>query len=237
MELNKNIIEILKYLYCFGNKEVKDSLKITDTEASVISNNEILARVKNNSIELLNGYDIQKNISTNAHQENTISLEKVKRFLENISKSIVRLNHVGISYSCTNLQNELKKYIRILDPKFKLFEEESNSNYNKWYFIGNRSNSSIFEIVLAERKNFLNDSWTPHFQIDIDTNLDPENIEREFKSIFGRGFDWSLNIPGVGIVLGMKILGVVNGTKVILGVGTTKRDTEYHRKNILKDIA
>ena len=235
MELNKNIIEILNYIYEVGNPEVRGSLRIDNNHVSILSKEDLLIKLSEDSLLLFGKYDLQNKIVVDK-TENTIQLSKIKEFLELISKSIVRLNHLGISYSCKSYQNEVNEYSQKLNVPFKLFQEKSDSEHNQWYFIGNRSSwrSPLFELVLAESSPF--DEWTPHFQIDLDTTLDSEILEQKLKSVFGTGFDWSLSFPNYGTVLGMKILGSINGTKICLGLGTSKRGTEYHRKEVLQEV-
>ncbi len=173
-------------------------------------------------------------------KENTVSLHFVKAFLKEISSNIVRLNHVGIGYSCKNPKDESKKYYeKIKGTNFKLYEEISVNKFVSWYFIGDLTEwePPIFEMVLTKSPVSLLDDWNPHFHIDIDTNLDPSDLKEKVKSIFGTEFDWTLDIPNIGWVMGMKLLGSINGTKIWLGVSTPNRDVKYHRKNLLKAIS
>jgi len=238
MDLNRNIIEILGYLQRIGGMETRDSLKIDESSACVVSGKDILVRVRDDSISLFDRYDLQdKIVLADAPAENTLCMNEVKSFLDGISSSIVRLNHVGISYSCKNYRAETRTYAGMLHSKFKLLQEESDSENSKWYFIGDLTNwrSPIFELILNKPNHHSLDRWVPHFQIDVDTTLDFGELERRLKSDFGTGFDWSLEVPEVGIVLGMKILGMINGTKICLGTGTANKNTEYHRENLLKE--
>ncbi len=235
MELNRNIIEILNYIREVGNSEVKKFLKVDENEALIFSGEDVLIKLSQDYLLLFGKYNLQNKIVVDK-TESTIQLSKIKEFLKEISKSIVRLNHLGINYFCKSYQDEVNEYSKKLNVPFKLFREKSDDKHNQWYFIGDRSNwkSPLFELVLAESSPF--DGWTPHFQIDLDTTLDSEILEQKLKSIFGTGFDWSLNFPNYGTVLGMKILGSINGTKICLGLGTSKRGTEYHRKEVLKEV-
>ena len=211
---------------------------VDESSACVASGKDILVRVKEDSISLFDRYNLQeKIILADAPSENTLCMIKIKSFLDEISSSIVRLNHVGISYSCKNYQDETRTYAGMLHSKFNLLQEESDSENSKWYFIGDLTDwrSPIFELILNKPDRSSLGMWVPHFQIDIDTTLDFQGLERRLKSAFGTGFDWSLEVPNVGVVLGMKILGSVNGTKICLGTGTAKKNTEYHRKNLLKE--
>ncbi len=78
--------------------------------------------------------------------------------------------------------------------------------------------------------------WAPHFQIDLDTSLSFNELEKITDDSLGsRFFKWKLNIPNYGIVLGMGILGKIGNTKICLGLGTDIRDTKYQRE-MLKEV-
>jgi len=56
------------------------------------------------------------------------------------------------------------------------------------------------------------------------------------KSAFGSGFDWSLETPDKRLIMGMKLMGSINGTKIYLGVSTKNREVKFHREQLLKEI-
>lgn len=161
-------------------------------------------------------------------------------FLESISKSIIRLNHLGISYFCEDIEKEialLKKVTASND--LPLYEEKSGFSSQKWLFTGDFSNwqNSLFEIVLNKGNHIKRDYWRPHFQIDIDTSLSIDEIKKMTDKYLEKDFiRWQLDIPDYGTVLAMGVLGEVNGTKIALGIGTSLRDTEYHRKHLQNPI-
>ena len=160
LELNKIIVEIFNIIQRFGNKEIKNSLKTKNTEAKILSKKRILLRITKNSIFLFNFYNIQNKIISKKHQkECSIEIEKVKDFLHGISTSIKRINHIGVSYSCKDYSKEIKEYLKVTNPPFKLFQEESGSKQYKWYFIGDKTNwkNTFFEIVL--NNNLVLDQW------------------------------------------------------------------------------
>lgn len=161
-------------------------------------------------------------------------------FLESISKSIIRLNHLGISYYCEDIEKEIALLKKITTANnASLYEEYSGFSSQKWLFTGDISNwqNSLFEIVLNKGKHTNKDYWRPHFQIDLDTSLTIEEIKKMTDEYLGKNFiRWQLDIPNYGTVLAMGVLGEVHGTKIALGLGTSLRDTEYHRKNLLKPI-
>ena len=59
-------------------------------------------------------------------------------------------------------------------------------------FIGNLESweNPLFEIVLTESKTPLCTEWIPHFQIDLDTRLNIEELEFLTKESLERRFYW-----------------------------------------------
>ncbi len=237
MQLNESIITLLHFLSQHEGEETK-YLKTNTKQATILSGGEQLVQINNNSILLFDKYNLQDKINTTQQMMGTVNLENIEHFFESISESIIRLNHVGISYACKNFDKEIKQYLKILKPGKTMFKEESENSDNKWFFIGDKTNwqDPLFEIVLNNPENHFLKSWIPHFQIDIDTLLEAEQIENALKQTTGRGFDWKMDIQNIGVPLGMQILGSINGTKICLGLGTRKREFEYHRKNMLKPV-
>ena len=169
-----------------------------------------------------------------------IPIGEVRKFLRAMSTSFLRLNHLGICYAVPHIQTEVERYKKLVGQHkmFHLYEEESESSTERWYFIGNINHweAPMFEIVLKKSGN-THDVWIPHVQIDLDTNLSIAALENMTTRYLGEGFiKWRLDVPGLGTVLAMGILGDVNGTKIVLGLGTNKRNAEYLRTNLLKVV-
>lgn len=168
-----------------------------------------------------------------------VSLEDVASFLEVItSVGEVSLNHLGISYYCTDLDLEVKRIQSIVGPD-DVYEETSGVTSTKWLFIGNvnKPKQPLFEIVLNERDKPTLSSWVPHIQIDIDTELNIEELRNAIENNLGKDWiKWDITIDGLGTLLVMGRLCSIDGVKVYLGVGTNKRDREWHRKNGLKKL-
>lgn len=148
------------------------------------------------------------------------------------------MNHVGISYFCKDLNDEIAYYKNLIkDSNLNLYEENSGMAEKKWIFIGDNANweDTLFELILVESANETQNVWLPDFQIDIDTNLNAEEIkEIANKTIWNNFIDWELNIPDYGVVLCSGILGDIKGTKISIGIGTKLRDPKYQRESLVK---
>jgi len=193
------------------------------------------------SIQLL-GQDLSSHLvnTTTPEPEPQLDLDAVRGLFQNLRMSLVRLNHLGISYSCPNLESELAQLKKHLQgTTFKLYEEPSTSPDNRWFFVGDLTNweDPLFEIVLTESDTVISNDWVPHFQIDLDTTLPMADLKAMTHHHLGRDFlDWTLDLPGYGIVLGMGQLARVGQNKIYLGLGTEKRPTRYHREHILRPV-
>lgn len=167
-------------------------------------------------------------------------IPKVASFLNAISSQVLGLNHIGVSYWCENIESELLEYKNAIQGSdLEIFEEPSGNPNNRWFFL--RSNSDwkmpMIEIVLNQSKKYYEDIWIPHFQIDIDTSLDYKELEvLTNKYLKPNFFSWNIKIPNYGVVLGMGSLGVINNTKIYLGLGTNLRDNKRHRESLLKKV-
>ncbi|MBS3148843.1 hypothetical protein J4219_08240 [Candidatus Woesearchaeota archaeon] len=237
VQLNQIVISLLRLIKRLIKEESNAFLRVARGRAIVRGVDRDLAVIDADSIKILSGFDITEKIAASGNNC-TIDNKKVARFLTSLSGRIIRLNHIGLSYSCASIRQEIMQYKKALETSnFKLYEEPSGSK-NKWLFIGDTKNwnAPLFEIVLTQRKNAEITKWTPHFQIDIDSTLSVEELNTALEKTFGAGFDWKLTIKNYGTVLGMKILGSTNGTKLCLGIGTNLRNTEYHRKRVLKEL-
>ncbi len=233
--LNTKIIELLEILKKVPT--IENSISIENDALNIVN----FISVDTHSLKV-NDVDLESKIistSPDVLKEN-VQIENLDLFINQISRQILRLNHVGISYWCKSIEEEIAFYKEILkDSQLELYEEESGNKSNRWFFIGNKSNweNPLFEIVLNQSKTEYVDEWIPHFHIDIDTILDYSEIKSITNSIFGEGFiTWNIDVPHYGVVLGMGSLGSVNGTKIYLGLGTKLRDTKYHREVSLNQI-
>jgi len=240
MKVLGEINEILSVLKNLRNSETDRFLSRKNSSSFVLQvNDKPLVEVNEESISIVNG-----NVTTrifpacNSSVSDSIGIERIKNFFNELKDSLVRLNHLGISYSCVNIENELVEIKKLLHgTNFKLYEEPADSASQRWFFIGNLESweNPLFEIVLTESKTSLCTKWIPHFQIDLDTRLNIEELEFLTRNHLKEGFiDWKLDIPNYGVVLVMGELSNINGTKIYLGLGTDKRDTKLHREEILR---
>lgn len=231
MLLNRKIVEILNLLMESGLS--KENLIREQEKIKILSDKHELFSVSNDALVLLKKTNINNKISLNkSKKSNPLEEKKLMKIVKKISDKVIRLNHLGIGYNCSNPKQEIKKYFKHLGENFRIYEEISENKFVKWYFVGNLKDveAPIFEIVLTKDYN-KEDKWSPHFQIDIDTNFNSNELLKIVKD-----FDWKLNMPNGEIILGMKIFGEVDGTKIILGISTKNRDFLYHRKNLLKEV-
>lgn len=169
-----------------------------------------------------------------------IDLSRLVDFMKELSPSIVRPNHLGIGFKTRDISSEVKKIKHLVtkNQSLHLYEEESGLSDERWFFLGNRENweHPMFEIVLS-KSNQTHDYWKPQFQIDFDTILSIEELKQlTNKFLRPEFFVWELDVPSVGVVCGMGIIGDVNGTKIALGLGTKQRNTQFFRENILKEV-
>ncbi|MFH1522958.1 MAG: hypothetical protein ABIE43_04055 [Patescibacteria group bacterium] len=239
MMLNKSIIEILNHLHSLGIEEINKRLEVNDNLLTINSGDQILATIKLDSINLFDSVNLQNKLKVlNKFNEETIDILNLKKFFNKISDSIIRLNHIGISYYCDNIDQELEKLKnKLKDTIFNIYEEKSGLDNQRWFFVGDNEKwqEPLFEIVLTKIENNENKEWIPHFQIDIDTNLDFYELEEICKK-FNMQFDWVLDIAGFGKVLGMKILGNIKGVKLCLGLGPKNRGVKWHREKEMKNV-
>lgn len=164
--------------------------------------------------------------------------QRLDSFLNALSENLIRLNHVGISYFCDDVEEEIQSLDNLSkSAQIPLYEEHSSEPDEKWIFMGNTNNwqDPMVEFVLNNNANSAVISWKPAFQIDIDTTLTLEQIKALTDKHLGKGFaQWQLDIPDYGTVLTMGLLGNVGNAKIALGIGTNLRGTEDYRKNELK---
>lgn len=238
----KNIQIIVNLLSAFANinnGQVNKYLRFKQA-IQLFSGTSKLLEINENTIQLC-GHDITNKLLAKHDKLNKdLTDNNWSKFLSELDNSLLRLNHLGISYACNDFKSEILYYKKLLvSHNFSLYEELSDDTNSKWLFIGNISDwqSPLFEIVLTKNIKEPENIWRPHFQIDIDTNLNQDELEEIISKYFGNDFiQWNLDIPNYGIVLDMGMLCSVNGTKIYLGIGTNLRNTQYHRKNILKQL-
>jgi hypothetical protein len=239
MRVIDEISNLLTIISSASIPQVKNNL-IIDGSIKLLSGNNKLVEIADNQLRLC-GYDItDKLLAKTDKLDIKIDPEKLANFVNDISDSFLRLNHIGISYAVVDIDSEISLIKSIVqNTDFNLYEEPSGDPTAKWLFIGNITDweSLLFEIVMTKEVNASENLRRPHFQIDIDTNLEQKNLEKYFFDCFGNDFiQWKLEIPNYGVVLEMGMLGSVLGTKIYLGVSTNLRNTKYHREKILQKL-
>jgi hypothetical protein len=239
MTIFSTIYEILSVLENLHNKEVDRFLSQKSRSSVLTVDDDNLVEINEEAIILL-GKDITERIFPAGHNDvsSSIGIDRIKYFFCSIKDSLIRLNHFGIGYSCSSIENELVQIKKILHgTNFKIYEEPVDSGSQRWFFVGNLESWEypLFELDLTESELPLHTKWIPYFQIDVDTKLTTEELETLIREHLTEDFiDWKLDIPGYGIALEMGELSNINGTKIYLGLGTDKRNTKFHREEILR---
>ncbi|MBU2591897.1 MAG: hypothetical protein ABH867_00650 [Patescibacteria group bacterium] len=226
-----------------SNTNISQFLNINKNGISLVVDNEELLKITRREIILnkkLNVLDKIVATDSKAGQKSTVKIDKLFSFFDQIRPLIVRLNHLGVNYFCKDTKKELQQYKNTLNGSgFKLYEERLEGLAERCFFIGDAldCNSPLFEITLLEDKRSTVDYWRPHFQIDIDTDLSFAELSKTSSLYFGQNFfKYKINIPNYGTVFGIGVLGIIQGIKICLGIGTRLRITEYHRKIILREL-
>lgn len=169
----------------------------------------------------------------------TTELESFIKLLSN-EGSILRLNHLGFCYQVDLREEERERLTKeAASSRWNLYEEESTDPSNDWFIVGDRANwqDPMVEYVPTKGSNdrWIN-YWLPHFQIDIDTNLDALSLEARLKDKFGSKiipvrFKFMEDIYGIRARLGS-----VAGVNINLDLGTTGRITQFQRETLLKPV-
>lgn len=230
MKLHESIINLLDPLADIEN--IKPFLFRGDGDMSLKIEGSDLLKVGKNGIILLSQCNLDKKITFEEKRGIQDNINGgFKPFLDKIAGSVVRLNHVGVSYACDDIEKEIDEYKKLVcGTKYGIYEEDSGFSRQRWFFIADGGNWELplFEIVLNEPPVI--HEWVPHFQIDLDTDLDFKALTDYADSYLGNNFfKWKLDVPPYGVVLAMGFLANIQNTKICLGVGTKTRGVEYKR--------
>ncbi len=237
---NQAIIHILTTL-TETNSVVGKALKREGESFALLSGSKTLFEISPTSAKLLGKHGVSAKLkpSEPSTKRAMIGDAELRAFFEAISDSVVRLNHLGISYSCTSINQEIGELTKLLEGSgLHLYQEPAESKYERWFFIGDRTQweEPLFEVVMSESRQHYTNEWVPHFQIDLDTNLSIEQLQTMTDKHLGKEFfKWLFDIPDYGVVLGTGRLADIYGTKVYLALGTRLRGTEWHRQHGLQD--
>ena len=200
----KVVDEISNLLKIIGkaSPQVENHL-VFEESIKLFSGDNRLLEVDESQLKLC-GHDLlNKLLAKTDKSDQKIKSKELANFLDSISDSFLRLNHVGISYAVANIDSEISLIKNIVqNTSMSLYEEPSGDPKAKWLFVGNAANwkSPLFEIVLTSETNTPENLWRPHFQLDIDTNLEQQKLEKYLMDCFGSDFiQWKLDIPNYGV--------------------------------------
>jgi len=175
-------------------------------------------------------------------ENSIVDLSLLKNLIEflDANNSIVRLNHVGFGYRVKSQQTERQRLISLAQKTDQFLYEEESNDFGLWLFLGNTGvwENPLIEFVPVEKDDPQIDYYLPHIQIDIDTTLTTEEIERIVKEIFHN----TIKPYHIAVINGITYvvrnhLGVIDGVNIFLDLATNSRNVQYHRQNILKKIS
>ncbi|MCA9371658.1 hypothetical protein KC726_02045 [Candidatus Woesebacteria bacterium] len=238
MNITNEIVELLKIISLVNNQQIQNCLHV-DNSAKLFSGSNLLTKIDNKQISVCGHNVLDKVLAKKDRLQRGVKDKGFSDFLNDIASSVLRLNHVGISYTVEHIMSEVAWYKKVTkNSGFDLFDEPSGDPSAKWLFVGSTDNweTPLFEIVLT-KMSVVENMWRPHFHIDIDTDLNQKQLEDKLETYLGKDFvQWKLDIPDYGVVLEMGMLGSIDGTKIYLGVGTNLRNTRFHREKILQKV-
>ncbi len=168
-----------------------------------------------------------------------INFSNVSRLITHLHTSLIRINHIGFCYKVDSIGDERNRLSALVaHTKFHLYEEPSNDT-SAWLFVGDTSDwqSAMLEFLPVEKTNDpYGDYWLPHIQIDIDTTLPANEIEKVVTEVYGTSIKlYPITIDGIIYIMRLP-LGRVDGVNIFLDIATNARNVKYHRQNILKQI-
>jgi len=227
MTLNQTIIYLLTQITKFATPKLNSCLKI-DQIIQLEAHTQILAEITSNQI-LLNNVNISDKLNIKQKSATKPLAKNVDLLLEKIGPNITALNHLGVSYQVNDINQEIDQIRQLISgTSWHLYEEKSSVKSARWFFVGDRQNwrEPLFKIVLNQPDK-KEESWYPHFQIDIDTNLSFKELDQITSNFFDQKVvnykcRWFL----------MFVIGEVQGVKIALGIGTSARRPEKQRQNL-----
>lgn len=171
-----------------------------------------------------------------------IDFDQLTKLAENLSGSIIRLDHVGFCYKTdSQIQEKLRLINLTKQTKYHLYEESSNDD-GLWLFFGNSEQweKPMIEFLPIEKVTQWTEwkeYWLPNIHIDIDTDLNANKVVSLVKEIFGQDFEpHQVIIDGI-IYIVRCWLGVIDGINIFLDLATNSRRVEFHRKNRLLQLS
>lgn len=240
---NKNyfldkLLEIIKII----PNGINFSSEKEENASLVLPNGQLLFNISPSGINIP-GVSVSNNFFNKTSQlpDDFVPMPQVSELFEYLTKNNLfqRLNHLGLCYSVQSIKLERERLINeVSKTNLHLYEENSNDN-SAWLFLGDRKYwpSPLIELVLNDKtENKWKDYWLPHFQIDIDTYLNGDEIEKLIKETFKRKVrPYRIIENEQFIILVRARLGIISGININLDLGFEGRMTRYNRQ-MLKQL-
>lgn len=237
MELfSSKIIEILKLLPKIS------SLKLSNERASIVTSAEMM-QISTDNLSIA-GISFGDKLfqSPSSLRDGFVAKEQIQCLVNRLvsQNMFQRINHLGIGYKVDSIENEKRILIdQIKNTNLHLYEENAIEG-SAWLFVGDRSKwqDPLVELVLVEHTNDKwAEYWLPHFQIDIDTYLNGDEIESLIMEVFkGKVKPFRMIENEEFIMLVRSRLGTVSGVNIFLDMGFEGRMTRYHRMRLLTQL-
>lgn len=233
------LIEVFKTL------SINPNLKYVEDESVVInlgSGKNIIAVNSKGITTPINRINSIYKVNISPLPDTKPNLHELSAFISKLTdkNAIIRLNHIGICYKTESQIAERKLLAKeIANTNLNLYEEPSNDK-GLWLFVGDTTkwDDPLLELLPVEdtTDEWVN-YWLPHFQIDIDTNLDHGINENLVIETF-TGNIKPIRITVIdGVTYTIRIrLGIVDGVNIDLDIATNARNVEYARKHILQKL-
>lgn len=236
--LNK-LLEVIKII----PDKVSLFSKNEEDVSLILPNGQVLLNISSSGI-IIPDINISDNFLNKGNQlpDDFVPILKVRELFDFLTKNNLfqRLNHLGFCYPVKSVKLERKRLINEVKKTNLHLYEESSSDNSAWLFLGDRNYwpSPLMEFILNEKtEDKWKDYWLPHFQIDIDTYLNGDEIEKLIiKTFEGKVKPYRIIENEKFIILVRARLGIISGININLDFGFEGRMTRYHRENILKQL-
>jgi len=176
-------------------------------------------------------------------KDSFVPTEQIKEIFQYLIKNNLfkGLNHLGFGYSVESAKTEKERLINeAKKAKLHLYEEVSNEDGSVWLFLrgGDDWQTPMVEFVINEKTtDKWKDYWLPHFQIDIDTYLDGDEIESLITDSFkGKVKPFRIVETKDNIILVRARLGIVSGINIALDMGFEGRMPRWHREKLMNKL-
>lgn len=241
--MNKALLKVIDILKMLPNKK---NLDFSEKQSAklILDDGKTLMNISDQNI-VIPGLSIPASLfdKKNPLKDSFVQDSQIKNLFDHLSSNHLyqRLNHLGLCYYVESITKEKRKLIdEIKKTDWHLYEEDSQDE-SAWIYIGNTANweNPLIELVLIEKTNDKwKDYWLPHIQIDIDTNLNGDEIEKLILDNFeGKIKPYRLIEINEFIVLVRARLGIISGININLDFGFEGRMTRHHRTKLLKKLA